>query len=113
MNDIKWEGAGVKLPDGRLIIETLDNGLGVSGWALVPTGRKKPYKNLIHWLDRSRCLNASTRHAPIIPTTQQIDGGEVEQIAGTKTDTPTILFLSRLLHWTIEDEVRGHFYNVR
>lgn len=104
----KWLGSGTQLPDGHTIIETLDGPDG-SAWAIFDTSGRTPETSDdgVLWLDVTRCLNASTRHAPTIPLKNE--GGER---CSTRTDTPTLLYLSRLLRWTIEDETRGYFYNV-
>lgn len=105
-NTYTWQGAGTRLPDGHRIFETHDHPNGAR-WAIADASGHFPQNtdDGILWLDRSRCLNASTRHAPTIPL---LDGDEVR--CSTPTDTPTVLFLSRMLGWTIQDETRGHFY---
>lgn len=103
-----WEGTGTKLPDGHTIIETHDHPDG-SRWAIMDESGRRPEQTTdgVMWIDQSRCLDASTRHAPLIPMLDQ--NGEQH---ATVTDTPTLLFLARMFRWTIVDEVRGHYYNV-
>lgn len=111
----KWEGAGTKLPSGHRIFETKDiierDQEPPLRWAITDHQSSRLPQNAdggVLWLDESRCLNASTRHSPLIPVVDN-DGKVSESV---RVDAPTILFLSRLLGWTIVDEVRGHYYNV-
>jgi hypothetical protein len=107
---ITWEGAGTRLPDGHRLFETHDNGAGVAAWAIVDRSGRLPEDSNdgVLWLDRFRCLDASTGHQPTIPVKDK-DGKSFT----VPSNTPAILFLSRMLKWTIQDEVRGHYYNVR
>lgn len=112
MNDttIKWEGAGTKLPSGHTIFETHDNGHGETGWAIADESGDLPHltDDGILWLDVSRCLHVSSEFAPIVPLV-----GENGERTRTPVDAPTILFLSKMFKWTIADDERGNFYNVR
>lgn len=103
-----WQGAGTRLPDGHTIHETHDHPDG-SRWAISDQSGRLPEStdDGVLWLDRERCLSASTRHAPTIPLRDE-RGAK----CSTPTDTPTLLYLSRMLRWTIVDDVRGHYYNV-
>lgn len=100
----KWEGSGTKLPDGHTIIETHDGPDGVA-WAIFDDSGSSPETSDdgILWLDPTRCLNAST---DTIPLQREANGERL----GALTDTATILYLSKMFRWTIEDRVRGHFY---
>lgn len=108
--NIKWEGAGTKLPSGHTIIETNDDGTGVSRWAIFDQSGRTPETTHdgILWLDRERTIKAGTRHAPTVPVVSP-EGATFS----VPVDAPTMLRLSQMLRWTIEDDVRGHFYNVR
>lgn len=104
----EWQGTGTKLPDGHTIHETHNHPDG-SRWAISDQSGRLPQNTNdgVLWLDRERCLNASTHHAPTIPLRN-----EAGEQYSTPTDTPTLLYLSRVFRWAIVDETRGHYYNV-
>lgn len=107
----KWEGAGTPLPDGHKLFETHDDGYGRAGWAIADESGPTPdqTEDGVLWLDYGRCLRIGDSDAlPTIPLLTE-DGTETR----TPTDCATILMLSRMLRWTIEDEKRGHYYEAR
>lgn len=110
MTEIKWEGVGTKLSSGHVVIETHDRGDGCSAWAMLndsPSRCDPGTAREIRWLQRERTLDASTSHRPTVPV--EVDG----EAQSVPVDTPSLLLLSRMLHWTIADETRGHYYSVR
>jgi len=112
-----WEGAGTPLPDGHRIFLTYDYPDGV-GWAIADDSGHYPDQtdDGILWLDPTRCLMIMTDDSDPDRPSEHIaiplvrENGERTR---TPSDAATILMLSRLMRWTIEDETRGRFYNVR
>lgn len=103
-----FEGAGEPLPSGhRIFTAHTDDGIR---YAIADNSGRTPSTtdDGVLFLDPTRCLNASTRHAPTVPLVSP--AGEK---SSTPVDTPTILFLSRRFGWTIADEPRGRFFNVQ
>lgn len=108
--NIKWEGAGIKLPDGKRIWKTfdkLDGSNDPTGWAISSGGYPEVSEEGVRWLDTSRPLDASLRHYCLIPFIN-----EIGEKANLRTDTPTVFYLARTFKWTVVDEIRGHYYSV-
>lgn len=115
---IKWEGAGTPLPDGHRIFETHEGPEpGTSQWAIADESGDTPDQtdDGILWLDPTRCLSVA-RDESFDPPREHISipllTSEGERTR-TPSDAATVLYLSRMLRWTIEDETRGHYYNAR
>lgn len=104
----KWEGTGTRLPDGHRIFETHDGPDGV-GWAICDDTGEWPEESDdgILWLDSTKCISAG-RHQIVLPLLS-----ESGKPASTIIDAQTMLYLSRMLRWTIEDDHHGRYYNVR
>lgn len=104
----KWEGSGTRLPDGHTIIETHDGPDHTPAWAIFDESGPSPETSDdgILWLDVTRCLNANRL---VIPLTD----AKGNRSRFTITDVPTLLWLSQHFRWTIEDDTRFHYYNVR
>jgi hypothetical protein len=100
-----WQGAGTPLPDGHTIVEGYDRE-GALRWAIMDQSAFSPVDSDdgVLWLDRERPIFIRGAFIGIPLVTE--DGEKVS----TPTDTATILYLSRLLHWTIEDVNRGRYY---
>lgn len=105
----RWMGAGVPLPDGHTIHESVEQ---PGRWAI--SDESGDYPELtddgLLWLDNGggdesdfRCLDGDLPSIPLVS-----DAGEETR---TPTDTATILFLSRFLRWTIN--AGPNYYNVR
>lgn len=118
----KWEGAGTPLPDGHRIFETYDREFDGHahnfGVAICDDSGATPDQtdDGVLWLDETRTLCIEhdfsdpdhPREHMFIPLLDE-RGNKTR----TPTDAATLLYLSRSMRWTIEDEHNGHFYNAR
>lgn len=114
-HDYKWQGAGTKLPSGHRIFES-HNPISHSGWAVADDSGEYPHETEdgTLWLDQSRCLllsvdTTTTPHQEVVAIPVMDNQGEQSYIGGTAA---TVLMLSRMFQWTIEDDNQGAYYSV-
>ena len=105
-----WNGSPIHLPDGHRLFVTDDDGYGSVGYALADESGATPEAtdDGVLWLDPTRCLRVGGEDKPNIPLLTE-DGTETRTI----TDCATILYLSKLQRWTIEDVKLGAYYEAR
>lgn len=121
-SEYNWQGAGTKLPCGHRIFAAHNNvpeALLIS-WGIADDSGHYPHEtdDGVLWLDKRRTLRIMTDpDEPMINAqSHEICGIPVVDNEGKQYSVGTtpsgLLLLSRMFSWTIEDEERGHFYNV-